>query len=180
MSAKDRKLLVSHINVRQSVAFLLIRLFLVEVGFGIVIFFVAFPPGFVSAFFNTIPDSYTLKITIFISFVMAKIYLLFLIVYQWLNEYYEITPTRVIKKKGFIFRTEEAYAYNYIRLVGVQQDFFGKLLNYGSIHLYDRYLNKDVFIYLIHNPIKHFNLIRELTPFTDEEKDVVGIYPVEV
>lgn len=45
----------------------------------------------------------------------------FMAVYQWLNEYYEITTTKLIHRKGFIFRKQEMYDFKQVRLAGVKQ-----------------------------------------------------------
>ena len=177
MKDAEKDFSVAHTNVRQSISFLVIRLICIEFFFAILYYLIAFPSPIV-VFFSFIPNNITIRVLVFSVLVLTKICFSFMVVYQWLSEYYEITAMKIIHRKGFIFRKESAYDFKQIRLAGVSQGFFGKLLNFGTIHFYDPYVNKNIYIYLIHNPIKYYNIIRELLPRKDDEHEVVSFHKI--
>jgi hypothetical protein len=104
---------------------------------------------------------------------VVKTMLTLFVVLDWLNEYYEITPTTLSHRRGLIWRKEQDYDLKHIRSVSVQQGIFGKLLNYGTITLYERELRKEIYVYLIHNPVKYLHVLRDLTASSNEEKDII-------
>lgn len=104
---------------------------------------------------------------------VAKILLTLFVVLRWLNDYYEITPHRILHKKGLIWRKEEVFEITHIRSFGIQQGVLGKFFNYGTPHFFDWRLQKNFYIYLIHNPQKYLHILEELLPRVDEEKDIL-------
>lgn len=171
--AAHKFLQVDHITVRLSISFLILRLLLIQVLFGVIFFFLAYPDSFIDSFFSSLalPE---LKIYVFVGVLIINVFFMAIVVYQWLNEYYEITPTQVIHKQGFIFRKEEAQGLDDTVRIGLYQDLLGKILNYGTIHLVERFTEREHFIYLIHNPVKYYHIIKNLIPHVDEEKETVG------
>ena len=105
-------------------------------------------------------------------------FLIFLIVYgvlQWLNEYYEINPQCVIHRKGLIFKKEEKCALENIVYISLKQDMLGRLLNYGTITLYDFQRTPNMDLYLIHNPLKHLDVLEKLIPKADQQiSSIIG------
>lgn len=178
MADKENYFQTTHINVRQSIAFLVLKLILIEFIFALIIYNIAFPHSLLQNFFTMIPDGSSLKIIIFLLTILAKIYFDFMAIYQWLNEYYEITPTKVLHRKGFIFRKEQCFELAHIKLAEVKQSFLGKLLNYGTIHLYDPYSNKNIYIYLIHNPMRYHRILKDLIPKLDDERETIMVHKV--
>ncbi len=164
---------VTHIDIRQSISFLLLRLILLDIvaALLIVIFFSALAS-------QNIPEDIRLLIfssnrLYFFLLVFIKICVTLFVVLQWLNEYYEIRPNAIIYRKGLLFRKEEKYSVNHIKLVGMQQGLFGKLLNFGTIELYDWDLEKYKTLYLIHNPMKYMRVLEELLPAVDVDKATI-------
>jgi membrane protein YdbS with pleckstrin-like domain len=164
---------VTHINVRQSVAVVVIKLLLLELTAAV---FVAFYFGFFTSMMNAIgSSSWFVKTVVLFFFALIKTYLVGYVIYDWINEYYEITPHRVVFRKGFIFKKKHGYSYNHIKLVGLKQGIWGRLFNFGTIHLYDRSINENIHMFLIHNPKKCLELLEELIPLADEELETVNI-----
>ena len=94
-------------------------------------------------------------------------------VLEWLNEYYEITPKNIIYKRGLIFREIDRFSLDKVRAVGVQQGIFGKLINSGTVTLYDVRLNKYIDLFQIHNPMKYLHVLEDLIPNLEERKTVL-------
>lgn len=177
----EKYFLTTHINVRQSIAFLVIRLVFIELLFALFFYFIAFPNSFLQSFFAIILNGFSIRFFLFLLAVLAKLFFEFTAVYRWLNEYYEITTTKLIHRKGFLFRKWEMYDFKQVRLAGVKQGLFGRLLNYGTIHLYDPYANKNVYVYLVHNPVKYFDIIKDFVSKVsklDEEREVVSFHKI--
>lgn len=177
--ATHEALTVSHVTIRQSISFLIIRLITLE--------FIAIL-GLVSSllfFFNDdIQNSlggYILLVNIpfFISIVFIKTAIMILIVMRWLNEYYEINTKYIVHRRGFIFKKEERYTLKHLGKVKLEQGIFGRLLNYGNVRVFNWALEKEVNLYLIHNPIKAVRILETLLPDADEESETVREHLIE-
>jgi len=161
-----------YVTVRQSIALLLLRLIVIEI---LASFFVVIFNGFlVSSVTNDAiqPLLVRFNVPIYIFLVILKILLVIYVVLQWVNEYYRITPKEIIHKKGFIFKKEEKYKIYHVAEISLEQGFFGRIFNCGTIKLFDWATDKTVYLYLIHNPIRYKNVLRRLIPEADEEKKV--------
>lgn len=164
---------VTHLNVRQSISMLLLRLIFID--FFAVSAFVAFH----SVLFNTTVaqtlgfDYDFYSFIILMSLFVVKIVFTIYIVLQWLNEYYEIWPNYILHRKGIIWRKEEKYPFNQLRSIHLQQGIFGKLLNYGTLFFHDWYLDKDFMWYLVHNPNRYLKIIEQRLPKEAERKEIL-------
>ncbi len=166
----NKKIYVTHLTVRQSISLLIIKLILIDIITAI-IFLVSHSILFntdISSSINISPTSY--NTIVFLILVIGKILLTCYLVLQWLNEYYEITPDAITHKKGLLFRKVKRHDLALIRSVKVEHGLIARLLNYGNISLYDVRLNKDIELYLIHNPIKYLHILEEIIPNLEEEK----------
>jgi membrane protein YdbS with pleckstrin-like domain len=168
--AKER-LPIDHINIRQSISILVGKIILADFFYLLLILL------FFSPFF--IPEAKILRdiavannIVYFLILAVLKIILVIYIILQWLNEYYEITTKSVTHKHGILFKKTERFPFNDIKLINIQQDVFGKLLNFGTISIYDWKTRKENHMYLIHNPIRYLHVLESLIPKLDEEKNI--------
>ncbi len=164
---------VTHINVRQSISFLIIKLTLLEIINALVILFLYFPLSQTNTIFNVIQIPQVFHLGLFIVITIFKMFISFFVIFLWLNDYYEIAPNKIIHRSGFIFKKEEQYAFVHISSIGLKQSLLGKILNYGTLELYDRFDKKHKYLYLIHNPIRHFHIIQSLLPYRDESQQKV-------
>ena len=167
-----KNLTVSHVTIRQSIFFLILRLTILD------IFTTLAALAFFSSFF--IPLSIEAKLAIvssnFIYFILLatfKIILTIFIVLQWLNDYYEITPEVVTHRWGIIWQKDDSFKITHIKNFGVRQGIWGKMFNYGSLHFYDWFMKREYSIYLIHNPRKYLKILEDLLPFADEDRELV-------
>lgn len=163
------QILVSHINIRQSISFLLLKLILIDIIFGILVIV------FHSVLFSVEqiePSVISFNPAVFIIILVLKLGITLFIVLQWLNDYYEITPTSVIHKYGLIWRHIQEHPFKHIRSIKISQGAFGKLLNYGTLEVYNWDMQEYVTLYLIHNPQRYLEVLQSLVPETDQQKDV--------
>ena len=160
-----RRIPVTHINIRQSISILVVKVILLE-------FLSLFTFLFTCRLVNC--GSFPLFMQIF-SIVISglKLTLFIYIIYQWLTEYYEITPEKIIHKRGLIFQRMDIYYFKHISAISYQQSLFGRLLNFGSITLHDWELEKNITLYLIHNPKKYYKLLKMLNPNMDIENKTI-------
>jgi membrane protein YdbS with pleckstrin-like domain len=172
ISNRDGKIYVTHINIRQSIFFLVLKLiFLDAIALFLAVlylFLVSNEP--ILEIFNSAMLSYKLLFLFIVVFL--KISLTIYIVMRWITEYYEVWPKEVMHRSGFIFRKEERHQFSQMRLVKIEQGFFGKTFGFGTIHLYNWYLEEYTALYLIHNPIKYFHIIENLLPKTDNRREI--------
>ena len=104
--------------------------------------------------------------------VLIKIALTIYIVLAWLNEYYEVTNSLVRHKKGIFFVKKEQLSLADIQSITLHQGVLGKILNFGTICLYDWKWGKHEYLYAIHNPTKYVEIFEDLLPEIDEERDI--------
>ncbi len=172
---EERKILVSHINIRQSISLLLLRLIVLElIAMFLVIFFYSFlgHTDFMERVFGDKAGLYDM--ILFLVFTVGKMFLIMFVIMQWLNEYYEVNPKEIIHRRGVFFKVEERNRLDHLGLVGIDQGILGRLFNYGSLTLFNWTLEKHTVLYLIHNPMKYLKILQSLLPSVDQEKHLVG------
>lgn len=177
-NGEQQMLYVSHVTIRQSIFFLLLKLIILEVfaGASIIAFNTFFNISNIPAF--NAPFG-LFNIPVFILLVIGKTLLTIFIVIQWVNEYYEITPTEVHHRKGLIFQKQERYTLAHLGRLSVEQGIFGRIFNFGSIKLYDWVLEKDATLYLVHNPMKYQAILKNIIKDVDEDKTVLKEHLIE-
>lgn len=168
-----RHIKVTHVNVRVSIVFLLLKLVLLDI---IAAFFVIFFFGALSV--ASIPTEVRLFIfsqnmIYFVLLAVVKVIITVYIVIQWLNEYYEITPTNIHYRRGIIWRREDIYEFKNVRTVGIQQGVLGRIFSFGTLFFYDRAVYKYYYLHDIHNPSRYLNILRRIVPGAELEREVV-------
>ena len=164
---------VTHITVRQSIFFLLLKLIAVELfAAGLLILFHSV--WFTHSVQSQIPEGLSLfNIPVFLILVAIKTFITFYIIFEWLDEYYEITTNEIIHKRGYFFKHEEHHALNHLVSMRVTQGAFGRFFNFGTITLFNWAKNREVYLYLIHNPLKYAHILEYLLPEPVQEKHMV-------
>lgn len=172
---KDQdKILVSHINIRQSISILVSKLILLDMIGVLALVALYYPELYPSIF---LPN--TINVTVFFLAAIAKILLTVYLVLAWLNEYWEITTKMVVHKRGIIFRKEEKFQLERVRSVGVAQGIFGRIFNCGTLTLYDLRLIKYVDLYLIHSPMRYLHVLEDMIPNLEERKSIIREHLLE-
>lgn len=164
---------VTHITIRQSISLLLLKLVLIEaIAAGALIAFHAIL--FTTNVESQLPEGVSLfNIPVFLTLVAIKTFVTFFVIFQWLEECYEITPKEIIHKRGFFFKHEDRHSLNHLVSLKVYQGIFGKLFNYGTLTMFNWAKNKEVSLYLIHNPKKYLHILEHLLPEPDEERNTI-------
>lgn len=164
---------VTHINIRQSITFLLLKLILLDLIFTLFssIFTWSVSTGYLTAkqilFINSQNE------LIFFTLIFVKIISTTYVVLQWLNEYYEIYPHELRHINGIVWKKENHYPTGSIRGIMLDQGFVGKILNYGTITLFDYPQRQLISLYQIHDPKKYFKIIEKMFPSADLERTTV-------
>lgn len=167
---KNGKIYVGHINIRQSIFFLVLKLMLMDIFASILalVYFFSVSNQFTPSILSNTILMY--NVWFFMILIVIKFTLTIYVVLGWINEYYEIWPTFIIHKRGFIIKNQEKHPLSHLRSIKVEQGVLGKFFGYGTITIYNWYLERHTSLYLIHNPIKYYNIIESLIPRTEEEK----------
>lgn len=166
------QIVVSHLTIRQSIFFLVLKLLFVEAVAASAI--IAFHSFIISNEIRTIPSTNIslFNVPFFLILVAIKTAFTIFIIVQWLEEYYEITPKEIIHRNGLLVKKEEKYTIEHMASCELEQGFLGRVFNYGSLKLFDWAQEKDVYIYLIHNPLKYHKIMITLMPEADLSKKV--------
>lgn len=176
---KEKRLQVTHVNIRQSISFLLMKFISIDILSALI--FIAIFAGIQSTDIVSNTDfpviSYTYVMLIILS--LGALFLNVYVVLEWLNEYYEITPHAVFHKRGVFFKKEDRYTFQNIKMISIEQGVFGKMLNYGTIVMLDWRLQKYADLYLIHNPMKYLHILEEVLPNVDEQKSTIREHVIE-
>lgn len=169
--AKNGKIYVSHINVRQSISLLLFKLIFLELIAGTI--FITLQPVFAAELSIRFPYFNIAAIGFYLAAVCIKMIVTAYIVLLWLNEYYEISPKVVLHKSGIFFVKKEQMSLDDIQSVSLRQGVLGRLLNFGTLSLYDWKWGKREYLYAIHNPMRYLKILESLLPAIDEEQTLV-------
>ena len=165
-----KQIVVTHLTIRQSIFFLVIKLFAIEIlAAASLIYYLTniYPSEIVNEF-----GLRAFLLPVFVMSVLIKTFFTVFTIVQWLEEYYEITPKQIVHRNGFIFKREEAYKLDHIGSLEINQNILGRIFNYGTISLYDWTIEKDIYLYLIHNPFKYHKILEGLLPDVDTKKTV--------
>jgi len=169
---KGGKIYVTHINIRQSIFFLVFKLILLDIisAFATILYFSSVTNKIIPEIINSTLLSYNLPF--FLILVSFKIALTIYIVMRWITEYYEVWPHALMHWSGIIWRSQEKHPFSQMRSVRIEQGFFGKIFGFGTIYLYNWYLRKTTDLFLIHNPMKYFHIIESLIPKSERDREV--------
>lgn len=172
----ERRIVVTHVNVRKSIVFLITKLIVLDV-LATFIALVFFSPFLVPLPTELKTEIISYNIWYFGLLLFGKIILTLFIVLEWLNEYYEITPSKIFYRRGIIWRREDAYDLtlksNRITAIGIQQGILGRIFNYGTLFFYDRGVYKYYYLHYIHNPLRYLEILHHLLPNADVEKEII-------
>ncbi len=170
-----RHITLTHLNVRQSISILLTKLVLIDLLIAVIVLIYYFAVIQGEQFIKGISANNTIFILVFTIIGFLKILASSYVILKWLHEYYEITPEHVVHKHGIIFKKSENYRLNLVRVMSVEDSFFGELLNYATITLYDIRLKKYLDMYLVHNARRYAKILKEIKPDLEIKEDHVWL-----
>lgn len=168
----EKKIAITHITIRQSITFLVLRILAIEflAAFSIIVFHTLLLRTEVRDVVGE--DILVFNIPLFIFLVILKTAVLIFVIIQWLNEYYEITTNEIVYRKGLIFKKEVRHIFEHIGSVKLEQGILGRIFNFGTLRLFNWTRENYTYMYLIHNPSKYMHILEELLPAADKEKKV--------
>lgn len=151
----DNQLFISHITIYQSGVILVMYLVALELLFFVINLLIQLPLGFFITSFNEMA-LYSFNTLLYIGLIFVKIIFMLIIIFQWLRNYYEIRPGKIIYKSGLFNRDEKEFDCPDITKIDLEQGFWGRLFNFGTITLYVR--NSSEVFALPNIPSPHRNL----------------------
>jgi hypothetical protein len=149
--------------LRQSTFFLIFRVLGVEVLMLTSHFFLRYLIEQITTLFS-FPFSIETLIVEAFSVQLINLYFLIVVVLSWVNEYYILNPKEVIIKKGILSSRSTTYEFANLQSMTIRQSFWGRILNYGTIKLYNPVLRADVYLTNIPNPEKAGLVIQRNQP----------------
>lgn len=152
---------------------LVLRLVVLEIIGSFVLGLLGFP--ILDAYLLDVPYLGLIRVVLFVATVAALVWVTIMVVLKWMCEYYELYPDCVIHRKGIIFQTKERHPLRDMSSCALEQGLFGRLLNYGSINLYDMYNMKHITMCAVHNPSRYFKIITSLIPSAATGRRTVDI-----
>ncbi len=158
---------ISHLNIRQSISLLVARLLSLE-GITVVITGIVFGVAILNNWFiyTYIPVLLLLSI---LGLHLFQLVLVIHIIMKWLTNYYELYPTYLEIHSGTFEKKTARFYYKNIALFDLHQSVTGEMFNFGTLHLYDMNLMKDIYISSIHNPHRYYEILKDLLPDTNTE-----------
>lgn len=174
------EIVVTHITIRQSISLLLFKIILIEIFSGVlvVLIYVLFISS--SAFTSQNFGLSLGYLAFFVGLGCFKIGLMIFVTVQWIEEYYEITPKEIIHKTGFLFKKEERYSIEHLGTLDYDQGTLGRIFNFGTVKFLNWATEKEVSLYLIHNPRKYLKILKTLLPNADQGKHVLREHMLEL
>lgn len=173
MSEGKRKIAVTHVNIRLSISFLLMKLLSIELMAGVVIVMWHVGLSFYVSNISLLHTIIRFGLPILIFLVLLKAFITTFVILQWLNEYYEISAEVIKYRRGIIFRRVDDYPIADIKFIDVEQGLFGRLFNFGTITLLNIRRVEYAQMYLIHNPMRYAQVIEDIVPNLVERKRVL-------
>jgi membrane protein YdbS with pleckstrin-like domain len=174
-----KNIVITHVTIRQSISFLVLRLLSIEImaAIAIIVFHTLILRSDIRQLVGD--DILIFNIPLFILLVVIKTVITIFVIIQWLNEYYEITTKDIVHRRGLILKKEERHLLQHIGSVSIEQGVFGRIFNFGTLKLFNWTKEKYVYLYLIHNPMKYLHIMEELLPDADKSKRTVREHILE-
>lgn len=141
--------------IRQSHVVLIVRLIGVEILLASIYLLVRIPKTVLISFLSDATQNSTLNfisVGYFIALSLLEMALVLKVALGWANNVYEIRDDSIIHRHGVFTLREDAYTLRNLGSATIQQDFWGKLFNYGTIILSSPILKHEFFLTDIHNP----------------------------
>lgn len=167
----EQEIKITSIFIQKSISLLLIKILTLHLLVVSAILLMYFPLFYIGIVPFAATDLLSMIFTIFLLLMVIHMSLTIYLIVQWTHESYEIRPTEIIHRQGVVFKKIEHFTFMHLMSVEMKQGISGQLLNFGTIHMYDRYINSDVFMFQIHNPKRYYTILSKLIPFVDEKEE---------
>lgn len=94
-------------------------------------------------------------------FLVINLIVFIYLLLSWNYKYYIISSDGITSNAGIIFRKTTSIDVSGIRSISVNQGFFGRIFNYGTLTLESPLLKEPFLMYDLPNPFRHATLIDE-------------------
>lgn len=145
--------------VRKSVVVLGVNLVTLEFLF-LIIFFLRFPFYFFNLSNQGLSILFTINTLALIIYFVTKVFFVIFATLRFINNYYEIGPEEIISKSGIFSHKERTFYLKNVDSVTINQSFWGKMLNYGTVRLFNPVLNQYFWLKTSQTQVKDTNLSR--------------------
>lgn len=147
------------IHLRQSTSLLILKIFFVEFLLAVLHSSVKFVL-IDSAWITEIEPSFILSSGLFLFFQLLNFYFIITIVIAWAQESYSLKATEVVVQNGIFSKQVNTYELANLQSIKLEQGLLGRMLNYGTVRLYDPTLQYDIYLKNISNPSYYIELIK--------------------
>jgi uncharacterized membrane protein YdbT with pleckstrin-like domain len=160
-------------HIHGSLFLLVLRVFFISFLFDSI-----YGGGLFFLFYSSLDPSYepyvfaALSIVHSAKFILQTSILLFLII-RWSTRIYYIKEHQIVIKRGLIRTEEDSYELAHVRKVHLKQNIFGKIFNYGDVHVMiaSSGFSEEVKLREITNPKKYEWILRDyIEKLASEEK----------
>jgi membrane protein YdbS with pleckstrin-like domain len=152
------------IILRKSIYCIIIRFVVIEVIFDSLYLFVKFPAMYLHfplSLQNTLTPLYFLLFVILNTF---KLLLMITIALKWITNHYEINKREIRHKSGVFGHKEQVYLCDFAQEVSFSQSLLGRILNYGTVDVYNPAIKERIYLDSIPNPAKFSEVIKKNLP----------------
>lgn len=81
---------------------------------------------------------------------------------KWSTDYYILEGRNVVFRKGIWQVKEQVFSIENVETASVQQSFWGRVFNFGSLDVYNPVLKSDLHLYGIPSPSKYLEIIQQI------------------
>ncbi|MFN7160675.1 MAG: PH domain-containing protein [Candidatus Gracilibacteria bacterium] len=150
------------IMLRESKFFLMTRIFFLEVVMGLIHVFFRFILNLTGLLTQNVAEgiSFYLIYIFFIQIVNAMI--LVYILFKWMNKYYVINLKEITVHEGLFKKRQANYSLATVDHITLSQGLFARLMNYGTVKLFDSANQQRVNISGITNPAYYLEAITKV------------------
>lgn len=159
--------------LRESIFSFSIRLFLAEFFLGFIGISLRIPLIYLLNQFTNPLTTYISYAAIYLLFQLINIFMLVVLILDWYNRTYIIRGKDIMIKQGVFSLQEKLIQYDNMEQINVYQSLLGRLLDFGSIRLYNPLLKTDTYLTNVPNPSKHAHTIQESVPKSSDQKIIV-------
>lgn len=163
------------ITVRQSIIHVGLRVTLLQILFGAMYLFIFSAGQYLFRSPEIAPFIGPLTALALIPALMYQLYETVRILLRWIGHYYIIKSGEIVFVEGIINRKQNMYPLKHIESITCDQSPIEQLFHFGTIKLYNPYLQEYIHLEGINNPHKHIRIIEEAMPELDTEPTTDGL-----
>lgn len=109
---------------------------------------------------------YAIGLVIFIIGLIIRIFL-------WTNKFYVINKDTIAFHEGIIFSKRKMYSLEETRIVTLRQNALGKILNYGTVMIFNPIINQDIVLKDILNPRLIADILQAAENTKNPSRDII-------